>query len=415
LAAELTVGSRCAHGPAPLDTSTPALVLGCFRHGPLAILRSLGRLGVKVYALHDDPRTPSFFSRYCSGKFQWDVRRARGEDSVNFLLEAGQKIGRRCVLIPTSDAWAMLVADHAQRLAPHFIFPQQDPALIRALCSKKEMYYLAKKHNVPVPESAFPQCRQDVLEYLDNAHFPILLKPIFRRPSEEGSSRMVLVHSRAELLETYDAIENPARPNLVLQEYIPGGDEMTWTFNGYFDHDGKCAVAFTGRKLRNFPPYLGAGCLGVCVRNDKVQEQTLHFMQSVGYKGALDIGFRYDSRDGRYKVNDVNPRVGAMFRLFVGENGMDVVRAMYQDITGQPVTPSCTVEGRRWIVEDVDLVSALRAYRDGKMTLADWIKSYRGIRETSYYARDDLWPVAGVCMIDANSVIRRAKSVLRKH
>jgi hypothetical protein len=34
---------------------------------------------------------------------------------------------------------------------------------------------------------------------------------------------------------------------------------------------------------------------------------------------------------------------------------MDVARALYLDMTGQPVAPAQTVEGRKWIVEDFDL------------------------------------------------------------
>jgi len=58
---------------------------------------------------------------------------------------------------------------------------------------------------------------------------------------------------------------------------------------------------------------------------------TIRFMQALNYRGALDLGYRYDSRDGRYKVNDISPRIGAMFRCFVGENGMDVARALSGD------------------------------------------------------------------------------------
>ena len=48
-------------------------------------------------------------------------------------------------------------------------------------------------------------------------------------------------------------------------------------------------------------------------------------MKEVGYRGILDIGWRYDARDDRYKLLDVNPRLGASFRLFVGKGGMDVL------------------------------------------------------------------------------------------
>jgi predicted ATP-grasp superfamily ATP-dependent carboligase len=35
----------------------------------------------------------------------------------------------------------------------------------------------------------------------------------------------------------------------------------------------------------------------------------------------VDLGFRYDARDSRYKPLDVNPRIGATFRLFVDAEG----------------------------------------------------------------------------------------------
>ena len=87
-------------------------------------------------------------------------------------------------------------------------------------------------------------------------------------------------------------------------------------------------------------------------------------MKSIGYKGIVDIGYRYDARDGQYKVLDVNPRIGASFRLLVGDNGLDSPRAEYLDLTGQKVPPSQTVEGRKWFIEDRDLVSSFRYYRE---------------------------------------------------
>jgi hypothetical protein len=44
------------------------------------------------------------------------------------------------------------------------------------------------------------------------------------------------------------------------------------------------------------------------------------------------------------------------------------VRTLYQDMTGQSVLPGSNVEGRKWIVEDCDWVSALRYWRDGRLT-----------------------------------------------
>jgi D-aspartate ligase len=398
------------------DNSTPVVVLVCHHHVGLGIVRSLGRLGVPVYCIDANRFCPAFFSRYCRGKFLWDLHASPDSASLRFLLEVGRTIGRRTVLIPTSDIGTMFVEDHAAALAERFIFPNRDAGLIRALCSKRDMYFLAKRCNVPAPETSFPRSRTDVLEYLASARFPILFKPIYPHLALQSSRpwRMALAHTEQELLHHYDALEDPSSPNVMLQEYIPGADHMTWTFNGYFDQQGECRLAFTGRKLRNFPPYFGQASLAVCQHNEDVEKTALRFMTSIGYKGPLDLGFRYDARDGQYKVNDVNPRIGAMFRLFVGQNGMDVARALYQDTTGQSVIPSCTPEGRKWIVEDVDLFSSIRYYRDDKFTLRQWLNSFHAIQETTFLSRDDPWPIVGACLLDAGRVLPEALGARRR-
>jgi predicted ATP-grasp superfamily ATP-dependent carboligase len=378
------------------DSSTPVVVFGCFRQGGVGIVRSLGRLGAVVHCVDADPDTPAFASRYCMGRHVWDVNGAAPEESVRFLLALGERIGRRAVLIPTSDNGAMLAAEYARDLADRFIFPEVDPQLVRALCSKEQMFHLAQRHGVAVPATAFPRSPAELAEYASRARFPVLLKPIYTSLRGRPPTPIRIVNGKRDLLDAFEASEDPGQPNLMVQEYIPGPDHMTWTFNGYFDHRGECLVAFTGRKLRNFPPYFGQASLGICVRNDEVETTTIEFMKAIGYRGALDLGYRYDERDGRYKVNDINPRVGAMFRLFVGANGIDVARALYLDLTGQPVARAASREGRKWIVEDADLISAVRYWRDGRLTLREWARSLRSIDEGAYFATDDLRPVGAV-------------------
>ncbi len=116
-------------------------------------------------------------------------------------------------------------------------------------------------------------------------------------------------------------------------------------------------------------------------------------MKALGYRGILDIGYRYDARGGLYKVLDVNPRIGATFRLFVGSNGIDVVRALYLDLTGQQVVPSPAREGRKWIVEDLDLASSYRYYREGSLTISEWLRSLRGIDEAAFFSLRDPLPM----------------------
>ena len=133
--------------------------------------------------------------------------------------------------------------------------------------------------------------------------------------------------------------------------------------------------SITGKKIHQTPVYTGMTALGVCLPNPAIESATQTLVRAVGYKGILDIGYRYDPRDGQYKLLDVNPRLGATFRLFVGHNGMDVTRAQYLHFTGQPVPVSRICTGRKWILEDADLVSCIQYYQDGALTLRQWLWS----------------------------------------
>lgn len=382
-----------------IDTSTPAVVLFSARHGGLGITRTLGRMGVPVYNVDGLRLVPAFKSRYSKGHFRWDVEDGPGKESIAQLAAVAAKIGRRAVLIPTTDATAMLVANYERELSEWFDFPIPGAGLVRKLTSKREMYFLARKLGIPTAETSFPHDRAEVLAYLETARFPVMLKGLFGKRLEKiAGRRMFIVRDRDELLRMYDAYEDRTDPNLILQEYIPGGDGTEWMFNGYFNRNSDCLVGYTGRKIRQHPAYTGATSLGICLRCDEVDQTTLRLMKDVGYRGIVDVDYRFDARDRRYKVLDINPRVGATFRLFVDENGMDVVRAMYLDLTGQKVEASPLREGRRWIVEDCDLIASFRYMRDGNLRIKEWLKSLRGIQESAIFALDDPMPAAWMAL-----------------
>jgi len=398
------------------DNSTPVVVLNALHQGGVGITRTLGRLGVPVYNVAPDAFTPALSSRYCQKRLIWDIDNVSAEESVQYLLGIAHDIGRRPLLIASADdSAAVFVAHNAEKLRRGFTFPQQSSELVDLLSNKKQMYYLARKFNVATAETAFPQSRGDVLNFLKTAGFPIMLKGIDgTRLKKRTGIKMLVVHNERELLESYDSMEDPRDPNLMLQEYIPGGDDTVWMFNGYFNERSECLVSFTGKKIRQSPVYTGSTSLGICLKNEIVEKTTKEFMKALGYKGVLDIGYRYDARDGSYKLLDVNPRIGATFRLFVAENGMDVVRALYLDLTGQSVTPAPTRQGRKWIVEDRDLASCLCYRRDGKLSLREWLRSLRGIEEAAFFSLDDPLPVLAMCLTDARKLLTRVYNRTRR-
>jgi len=374
------------------DVSTPVVVVNC-KLGALAIMRTLGRLGVPVYGVDADPRSPAMLSRYCRERFLFGLEENRPLEFLDRLMEVGRRLGRKAILIPTSDETAQFVVDHAEPLGRQFVFQNNSPEMIARLVSKKGMYEMALEHGVPTPVTLFPNSLEDVRACLPKITFPVMLKGIYgNRLQAQGKEKMVIVQSSEELIKSYLRMEDPEMPNLMLQEYIPGDDDQIYIFNGYFDRGSRCLAGFTGHKIRQFPVHVGCASLGVCLWNEKVAQTTIRFMQAIGYQGILDIGYRFDPRDGQYKVLDANPRVGQAFRLFVAQNDMDVVKSLYLDLTGQEQFEIVPREGRRWLIEDFDLISTLHYFQEGTLSLRDWARSFKGVEEAAWFSWKDPRP-----------------------
>jgi len=364
------------------DSSLPVLVLEMQHHGALGVMRSLGRLGVRMYGVHSTRRPPASFSKYCRKAFTLDLDRTPPDQSVDSLREIARRIGAMPLLMPTNDESALFVARNAAQLQDAFLFPDNPVQIVWSLYNKKAMHLLAKQLSIPTPETVFPESREEVLEFCERAQFPLMLKASDNiHTSRHAGKKMVIARSKDELIGQYRAMEDGSHPSLMIQEYIPGGDDSVWMLNGYFDEHSECLFSMTAKKIHQTPVYTGMTALGVCLPNPSIELATKTLVRAIGYQGILDIGYRYDARDGQYKLLDVNPRLGATFRLFVGHNGMDVTRAEYLHFTGQPVPVSNMSTGRKWILEDADVVSCIQYYRDGVLSLQDWLGSYRGINE----------------------------------
>jgi predicted ATP-grasp superfamily ATP-dependent carboligase len=377
---------------------TSVVVLGSGHHGGLAIARSLGRLGVPVYAIDRDWWETAFASRYCRGRFLLDISRDPSGAALDHLIAIGRQLGGHPILIPTTDEGTIWVAEHAGVLDETFRFTRLDPNLVRTLCDKSRMQKLADRCGVPVAHSMVPHCRESLDRFASDSTFPVMVKATdAERLRARAGGTKFLVHKRTELLDLFDKAWDGHSPNFLVQEFIPGED---WMFDGYFDDHSQCVFGITGKKIRRFPARTGVTSLGVCLRNDVVHTVTSEFMSAIGYRGILDIGYRYDWRDGRYKVMDVNPRIGSSFRLFSAMCGMDVARVAYLHLTGCPIAPFRLVEGRKWITEDFDLLSSARMFWDGSLSLKEWAASFKGIQELACFALDDPLPLFMTAVAD---------------
>ena len=178
----------------------------------------------------------------------------------------------------------------------------------------------------------------------------------------------------------------------MIQEMIPAEKAEDWIVHGYCDHKSEALVLFTGVKLRSYPALAGPTTLARSVRNDTLRQQAAEFFSVIGYRGIMDLDWRFDKRDGRYKLLDFNPRLGAQFRLFSTDLGIDVARAIHLDLTGRRSCVGLPVEGRTFVQDAQDVLASWKCWRDGTLTIREWFRSLRGSHERAWYAADDPLP-----------------------
>jgi predicted ATP-grasp superfamily ATP-dependent carboligase len=311
------------------------------------------------------------------------------------------------VLITTDDAGAIFLAEHGASLRESFLFPAPQADLPRQLAGKYSMHQLCRERGVPSPQATVPASLDEARDFARRAGFPVIAKlttpwrpgkaPHQTAPHKTTLRSTSIVRTAADLDETYRAFERE-HAGLMLQEYIPGGPGQDWFFHGYCDAGSTCRPAFTGVKDRSYPAHAGLTSLGHSAPNVPLRDQVTGLLSELSYRGLTDLDLRFDQRDGQYKLLDFNPRLGAQFRLFTDAAGVDVVRAAYLDLTGQPIAASVPVAGRRFLVENYDPIAALGYWRSGELGLKSWLTSLRGVDEAAWFARDDLRPFGLMCL-----------------
>jgi predicted ATP-grasp superfamily ATP-dependent carboligase len=341
-----------------LDRSVPALLVKVGRyplhHGGLGVVRSLGRVGIPVYAITEDHLTPVARSRYLSGHFVW--RRSSDTDPaelVERLRAIGRTLGRRAVAVATDDEAATLLAEHADDLAEHYLLPPVAPDLPGRLASKRGLFELCSRYGVPTPQTVFPTSASDLLAHATQLGYPLVAKNTapwtrLKAPLVPGTT---VIRTEQELLDRFAGLDDLS--GLLLQEYVPPESAEDWFVHLYCDTTADNGLTMVGRKAYDWPPGRGITADARSIANAELEALAVNFCREVGYRGIADLDWRYDRRDGRYKLVDFNPRIGAQFRCGQTVDGMDVAHALHLDMTGRHIVAGGQDYSRRMIVENV--------------------------------------------------------------
>jgi D-aspartate ligase len=365
-----------------------AVVLGG-AHGSLAVARSLGRRGVPVvHVNHDHPLAG--LSRYTRRKFRWD-----GPDASNALerlLDIGRGSGLQgWVLFASGDPEVRFAARHRSALSHVFRVTTPPWEITRLSDDKRQLYRYAASIELHCPKSVEPQSR-DALASLD-IRFPLVLKPAaYGQPNALTMAKCWKAATRDDLIRLYDqATALQGASGVILQELIPGGGESQFSYAAVW-HEGAPVASLVARRLRQLPVDFGfTSTLVETIENATIERAAEKFLASLDFSGLVELEFKFDARDGRYKLLDFNNRAWAWIGLTEAA-GVDMPYVAWRLATGQNPEPQRGRAGAVWMHVARDLASASRHAVEGRLGLANYCACWRRPLVLAAFAWDDPLP-----------------------
>lgn len=383
-----------------------AIVLGG-DYRALTAVRSLGRHQIPVWVCPQEQKIATI-SRYARRTLQMPFDDQ--ERQVEFLLDVAQRHDLAgWMLFPTEDTHAAMIARHHARLAAKFRIATAPWQVVEIAYDKRATYRVAAEFAIHTPMTHYPRDRAEVATLA--CSFPVILKPAIK----EAVNRFTLekawpANDRDSLLASYDRARTMIDPSLIMvQELIPGGGEAQFSF-GAICRDGRALVSVVARRARQYPLDFGRSSSFVeTVDAPEVENAARRLLESIGYTGLIEVEFKYDRRDGRYKLLDLNPRIWG-WHTVTRQGGVDFPYLQWRLAQDLPIEEMRVKPGYRWLRMTTDVPAALGEIMRGRISLAAYLRSLRGPHENAVLAADDPMP----CLLEV-PMLSMAKSAERLH
>ena len=355
----------------------------------LAMVRSLGRRGVPVYVTGTEGHFVSYSRWHRPAPAEWGEPPSPTTlpDYLPGLPQQGM------VLIPPTDEWALAVARLPAPLAARFPASLPGPGSLEVLIDKGRFAAVLERLGVPHPRTVRVALEDDWARLPVDAFADAFLKPCdsqaFRR---RFGVKALHFKTPAEAM----ALARDARQaglEVLLQEYVPGPPSHHYMVEGFVDRTGRVCARFVRQRLRMFPPDFGDSTYMVSVPVDRVRaavESLDRLLAHLSYRGVFEAEFKYDDRDGQFKLLEVNARPW-YFIGFAADCGVDFCAMAYRDALDLPVEPRHAYPVGRHCVVGADRFACRALLRQGRLSAWGWLRSWLGARQM-LFSWDDPMP-----------------------
>lgn len=238
---------------------------------------------------------------------------------VEILTEVATKLKKRkpnLILVGTNDAYVRLIIENEAKLKENYLFSYLSKDLMNQLQHKANFYKLCEEYNIDTPKTYFYDCKSNE-DFKEELTYPVIIKPsngiaYYKHPFT-GQKKVYKVNNETEVKDVISLIKNSGYDDeLIIQDYIPGEDTYMWDSVLYLNQKSETQLVTFGQVVlqEHTPTAIGNYTSILTSYNEEVMKKLQGFLEAVGYVGFANFDMKYDMRDGKFKIFEVNIRQG---------------------------------------------------------------------------------------------------------
>lgn len=272
-------------------------------------------------------------------------------DAMRNIMKRYQNHSNKLILLGMGDGYAELISKHKSELEKIFICPYIDYDLLKQLNNKKAFYNICDQYGLKYPATKFINKAyfEKNMNFKSPFDFPVALKPAdsvsWLKVDFKGRKKAFRVQSQVELDDIICKIyENGYDGDLILQDFIPGDDSKMRVLNAYVDQNHQVKMMCLGHPLLEDPSPSAIGNYVAILPeyNMDLYQMVKQFLEKINYVGFANFDMKYDERDGKFKVFEINIRQGRS-SFFVTLNGYNLVQYLIDDYGNHSLSSRATV------------------------------------------------------------------------
>lgn len=257
---------------------------------------------------------------------------------------AAQHADKIVLCIGCGDSYVKLCAENKDKFPSNVIAPYISGELINTLINKEKFYALCDQYGLDHPATVIH--RKEMGNNFDLPFEP----PYICKPSNgveywehpfPGNDKVFILDTREQLEATLDKVyASGYSDSMIIQEFIPGDDSYMRVLTNYSDRNGQVKMMCLGHVLleEHTPHGLGNHAVILLEENEELCLKIKAFLEALNYVGFSNFDIKYDRRDGKYKLFEINCRQGRS-NYYVTGGGYNVAKYFVEDRIEQKDLP----------------------------------------------------------------------------